>query len=83
MAETEDALGLNPSGHQPVWVRVPPPALLATRGDCIHAPLAQLAEQRTFNPMVLGSNPRGRTAASRGAATADEADGLANSPMDA
>jgi hypothetical protein len=26
-----------------------------------HAPLAQLAEQRTFNPWVLGSIPRGRT----------------------
>ena len=25
------------------------------------APLAQLVEQRTFNPQVLGSSPRGRT----------------------
>ena len=25
------------------------------------APLAQLVEQRTLNPQVLGSNPRGRT----------------------
>ena len=27
------------------------------------APLAQLVEQRTLNPQVLGSNPRGRTIA--------------------
>ena len=26
-----------------------------------YAPLAQLVEQRTLNPQVLGSNPRGRT----------------------
>ena len=26
-----------------------------------NAPLAQLVEQRTLNPQVLGSNPRGRT----------------------
>ena len=26
-----------------------------------HAPLAQLVEQRTLNPQVLGSSPRGRT----------------------
>ena len=25
------------------------------------APLAQSVEQRTFNPQVLGSSPRGRT----------------------
>ena len=24
-------------------------------------PLAQLVEQRTFNPLVVGSNPTGRT----------------------
>lgn len=29
------------------------------------APLAQLAEQRTLNPQVLGSSPRGRTAQTR------------------
>jgi hypothetical protein len=29
------------------------------------APLAQSVEQRTFNPQVLGSSPRGRTTVSR------------------
>ena len=31
-------------------------------GSQRRAPLAQLAEQRTLNPQVLGSSPRGRTA---------------------
>ena len=34
-------------------------------GSVPSAPLAQLVEQRTFNPQVLGSSPRGRTFCSR------------------
>ena len=30
-------------------------------GTGASAPLAQSVEQRTFNPQVLGSSPRGRT----------------------
>lgn len=29
--------------------------------DVASAPLAQSVEHRTFNPLVLGSSPRGRT----------------------
>jgi hypothetical protein len=38
--------------------RVLPPTVGCRLG---RAPLAQLAEQRTLNPQVLGSSPRGRT----------------------
>ena len=34
---------------------------LTNRLHCPYAPLAQLVEQRTLNPQVLGSSPRGRT----------------------
>ena len=35
--------------------------LLSPSVETRNAPLAQLVEQRTLNPQVLGSNPRGRT----------------------
>ncbi len=37
------------------------------------APLAQLAEHRTFNPQVLGSSPRGRTVGEKPALPPEQA----------
>ena len=64
VAKQADALGLNPSGHSPCGFDSHRPHRWVP-DDTHHASLAQLVERRTFNPGVLSSSLRGRTAASQ------------------
>ncbi len=63
VAELADALDLGSSSLTGVQVQLLSSLLmwLETYTSCLSEPVAQLVEQRTFNPWVAGSSPAGLT----------------------